>query len=1367
MTYLVRRTCTEIGGADGRDKPESGPRPLDVFRDSVAYVLLGAPGAGKTETFTLEAAECPDGCPVTARDFLTFDDRPEWHGATLFIDGLDEVRAGAVDGRTPFDAIRRKLESLGRPDFRLSCREAHWFGVDDRKNLEHVSRSAKVEVLRLDPLSEDNIREILCRCPGIEDAVAFVAAARELGIDGLLANPLSLRMLAGAVADGIWPETRIQTFEQACRKLVREHNVQHWIVTPQRPDESDLLNVAGRLCALQLLTGSAGYVLSPSTNGDRDYPELDQIPGDDRTVLRHVLDTKLFDAHSNDPSENRVGPVHRQIAEFLAARYLASLVDDGLPVGRIVSLIVGHDGVVVSEHRGLSAWLAAHSSTARAELIARDPVGTMLYGDVRGFSIHEKRRLMDGVSVEAKKRLWITGTLSREPRLADLATPDMAEMFARGLGGPARDHGRQSLVLLLLAALGKGEAMPQLASLILQIVRDDTWLQGVRTAALDALIRHGETYGLTPAEFRGILADIDAGSISDIDDELRGALLTELYPAELSVTELLHHLRPPKILSYFGGSYFSFWLNHVPWNSTTAQLAELLDLIAGHVDSMRPKMAGTPGDINYLRSLPARLLKRVMHEAPEGVPAGRLLDWLGVVSDPALRISPHDTSFIRPWLTGHPDLLKSLIALGVERCSGSAKFSHCMRGTERALFHTPWPPDWCLEKALAATERDPAEYFICRVADYVHSNPGNGALTRIEVERRLAGNAVVAEPFNRRLAALGEHDSLERDIREEDDEERAQRRRKWQSYVEAHERALRENRCPPRILHNLARVYFGEFVDVEGTTPRERLKNLLGANEVLIQAVLQGLRGSLERDDLPTGAEVVRLGTHKQLHYLAWPILAGLEEATRVVSNPGLWADEELLRLALAIHYTVARPYAAPRSPSWFSPLLSSHPELVCELLVESVLSCLREGADPSTNLHDLVQSRDHENVARLASLPLLRKFPVRCTHPQLSALGILLEAALLHGEADALEELVREKLSRRSMNVAQRVYWLAAGAMASPSSSTMSLAYFVAGNERRIRHLADFVASRFRLPDSLLARLDAPALKLFISLTGSSFRPFYPRSHVVNGDDEDGRRVSEGMEASLGIARFIERLASLPSRNASEALEVLLCDVSLRPWHAHLVDAAYRQNVLRREHGFQHFGVGAVLEVLKNRRPANAADLAALTMAHLQEIGRRIRDGNTSDWRQYWNVDSKNRPLDPKPEDACRDALLSDLQAKLKGLDIDAQPEGRYAEDKRSDIRVWHGGFNVPVEIKKSSHRDLWSSIRTQLIASYTRDPDTGGCGIYLVFWHGAGRCQPPESGAVPETAAGLGERLHDTLSSEEARVISVLVIDVSAPIS
>ena len=159
-----------------------------------------------------------------------------------------------------------------------------------------------------------------------------------------------------------------------------------------------------------------------------------------------------------------------------------------------------------------------------------------------------------------------------------------------------------------------------------------------------------------------------------------------------------------------------------------------------------------------------------------------------------------------------------------------------------------------------------------------------------------------------------------------------------------------------------------------------------------------------------------------------------------------------------------------------------------------------------------------------------------------------------------------------------------------------------------------------------------------------------------------------------------------------------------------------------------------------------------------------QIRTGNTDDWRQYWNEDSYGRPCSPKPENSCRDTLLSDLRQRLPQA-VDAQPEGQYANDKRADIRISYADFQVPVEVKRNNHQDLWRACKDQLIKQYTTDPATNGYGIYLVFWFGKDPTQPPPSGTRPDSPQELEERLKATLSEDEARKISVCVIDVSSP--
>ena len=283
---------------------------------------------GRVKTTAFEA-ECETlgekAYLITARDFLTFEPQshPEWRGKTLFIDGLDETRVGANDARTPFDQIRGRFDALGKPRFRLSCREADWLGANDQKHLESVSPDSKVTVLRLNPLTDSDIAVILEERSDIGDAQEFIILAQEQRVEGLLKNPQTLNMLADVVTQGSgWPKSRKETFEMACRQMIREHNEEHQAAqesnNPPTPDQ--LLDAAGRICAVQVISGAAGLTLRGQA--DEDYPAPDQCDSSNLEMLRPALATKLFKGVSN----NRFIPVHRHIAEFLGARHFAQII---------------------------------------------------------------------------------------------------------------------------------------------------------------------------------------------------------------------------------------------------------------------------------------------------------------------------------------------------------------------------------------------------------------------------------------------------------------------------------------------------------------------------------------------------------------------------------------------------------------------------------------------------------------------------------------------------------------------------------------------------------------------------------------------------------------------------------------------------------------------------------------------------------------------------------------------------------------------------------------------------------------------------------------------------------------------------------
>ena len=1336
---IVPRTCTEIQKKNGKQLQNAVSQPLGTFRDEPAYVLLGDPGAGKTTAFGSECEVLREkACLITARDFLTFEPHPEWRDKTLFIDGLDEIRVGVDDARTPFDQIRRRLDALGKPHFRLSCREADWLGANDRRRIESVSPDSKVMVLRLNPLTDSDIADILNDRPGIGDAQAFIALAKEQRVDGLLANPQTLNMLADVVAQGGgWPKSRKETFEMACGQMVREHNEEHQAAqtskSPSTPDQ--LLDAAGRLCAVQLISGAAGYTLRGQP--DEEYPTLDQCDYDSPEVLRSALATKLFKGASN----NRFTPVHRHIAEFLGARHLAQIIGPRLPARRVIALIEGEDGTVVTEMRGLSAWLAAHCKDARTDLIERDPIGVGLYGDIREFSTDKKRVLLKSLNREISQ----LGSVEMAAAFGALATPDMEHELREILTDSSQENEHQMFIGFVLRFLKEDAPMPGLSELLLGIVRDDTWWQGVNTLALEAFIHCQDSENKT-SELKALLADIQNGSISDPDDELLGTLLIQLYPQAVPPSEVWDCLSEKGNPDFFG-SYWRFWYTELTEKSSDEEVGELLDHLHERLPDLQPVL-----DVRHLNKLPLKLLARGLKAHGDQLDTEHLYDWLSVRFE-RMRNSLNDQAIqeIRSWLERRPKIHKAIFMEGLSRCPESDELRRHAIKVQNCLYGASSPPDfgpWCLKQADALADTKPL------IAEYLFRQAFKEGLSLEVLQEHTQRNKTLKAYLDRLLDSIAEETESEEQWQQEEQrwqQERQQQEEKWLIYIRSNKDELLENRAEPALLYNLARVYFGHSYDLSGDDGPEIIAKLFRGDRSLTDATLRGFRGAVDREDVPDVKEILGLRERDRMYYLSLPFLAGLAELERTTpkEDPSQWSDDRI-RKAIVFYYCYCTSHSDYR-PEWYQRLLAWCPEIVAEVQVQFALCEFRSGREHIYKLAELVHDTNHAQVAKYASLPLLRAFPTRCKQKQIENLDHLLRAAIQHADRASFEKLIDRKLSRPSMNVAQRVHWLAAGIIVSPETYNDALSNFVQVRESRIRHLVTFFDSRVQFS---LDVLRTPGLELIIHLVGS---------HVGPDQWHEDRQVTPAKQASRLVHGLIQRLAASPTKDASDALAALPDDPALSHWRDVLSQAQDAQRVTRRDASYRHPAIEQVCQTLNGGTPANAGDLAALVMDRLRELADQIRRGNTDDWRQYWNEPHDQLPT-PKHEEPCRDALLSDLRQRLP-QGVDAQPEGQYANDKRADIRVSYGDFQVPVEIKKNMHRDLWSAPRNQLIAQYTIDPDTEGYGIYLVFWFGKDRTPPPPSGTRPTNAEELKKRLEATLSPDEARKISVCVIDVSRP--
>lgn len=1399
MKY-VDRTATVYD-----DREESSgqlSRPLAEYRSEWAYVLLGDPGAGKTTAFRHEA-KATGARYATAREFLRgdLDGALDGESAALFIDGLDEARAGGGDPRSPLDKIVARLRKLTCPRFRLSCRPADW-GQTDTDALQSVLNDKRIAVLRLDPLGRSGIRDALDGLPAAAEMNTddFVRQAVDRGLGGLLDNPQSLQLLSSVVAKGNWPTSRTELFEQACRQLLREQNPQH-VDAGQRRDATELdtealLDAAGQLSALFLLTNAQAICKSGVEKRNAELA-LEDVGAGSREAASRVIATKLFTAES----PQRFVPVHMHIAEYLGARFLSNVIKGGtsgqrigLPSTRVLALMTGHDGGIVSGLRGLAAWLATLCGEARNAVVDADPIGVLAYGDAGRFdedNLANLIRSLEGKARQLSRRAWSA------PALGSIVQQGTIRMLRAHIAYGARSDARQAVVDLLLRGIPHADLMrwvgPEHSSSVYQsfiarllhLVRDRTWWQRVRFAGLKAALHIVERSGEGDELVDELLRELNAGRVHDPDNELRGILLTALYPGRISPEQIWDYVPKTANQSLFGHDLM-FWSKRIEQQTDFADLPVLLEGLHGSSSQLLAVLRE-----NEIADLVTRLLLRVLDEYGEEAPTSRLSMWIEI----AARTSPlhagrrirTNRQHLRSWYAARPAICKACLLDFLKRNARKERLDPDAWRYRREVFGDSAPPDlaaWCLDHAieLAASHAPVArillewavplqrterhfDRWVASAAARVQDLPDlRDRLTELArpLEPELDEATPIRPEWGRQAAAVRER--------------RCQEEQQFVAHVRERAGKLAAGSCEPALLGCLARTYFGFDAGHMSTSPVDALRSSLGSDEGLVSAALSGFRQLLERDDLPDLDGIIRLDKDGKRSWFALPFLAGLAEGDRTGCGGYRTLTADGIKRAVGFYYVSPRPTVRhSRSgwhflagiPAWYDELVQSRAELVAESLVAVHLSMIRRKVQCETYLAPLAQDPKYRQLARLAAPSLFRAFPVRCTRPQILALRHLLWASVQY-MPDELASWVATKLARSGMDVAQRALWLGAGMLVSPDRYLAAAMEFVRGGSPvRVQHLVGFV-----VPDALpLYKMEWTAEHLAMAVRGIGARiePWRPP-----GGETKARLMTPADDAANKARRLLSTwlngLAEDPGTKATDALASLAVAPELAPWRHDILEARDQQTVLRRAHLHRIPTASEVQGVLQNAEPANAADLLALTVDRLEELARNIRDGNTNDWRQYWNVDSYGRPEEPRPESTCRDALLSALRSLPTGVgvNVDAQPEAHYAEAKRADIRVAYGGHAIPVEIKKNTHLRLWSAINDQLINQYARAPESGGFGVYLVLWFGVRRTRiVPPTGRLPKTPEALQERLSAQLPPDKQHKIKVVVVDVSEPSS
>lgn len=1265
---IVSRHVRKIDDSEGY--PLDNPlKALNEFQDQAAWVLLGEPGAGKTVAFKKEA-EGPNSQYLTISEFIHTDVISQLQGKTLFLDGLDEIRAGSDDDSI-LVRIRIKLRHLGNPKFRIACRAADWFGSTDHEDIKDASPDGQVSRLLLDPLTTDEIIDILRNNHSIEDPDAFIEKAKTLGVDNLLGNPQTLGLLAKAIRGNQWPATRKETFQLACETLAEESNKRHRNIKRNRSYSTDtLLDAAGQLCAAMLLSDKTGVALD-SEQADRRFPHLDEYSPPERDVTYEAIRRRLF---LQDKEECFV-PSHRSIAEYLAARWLAIRIDrDGLPLGRVLNLMLGRDGRTIAGLRGLYGWLTLHCHTARSRLIEADSLTVVVYGDAKPLSLADKRRILTGLKREAKRYAAFRWGISSSRSLGALADPELAENFITALESPKRDDATQSFADCILDIISQGEAIPRLAAIVKNVTIDDSRWGRVRMTALQAWLKL-ET---TPHDALVLLDSITEGQVNDPDDELAGLLLLHLYPGHIAPETLFHYLHTPK-QSNLSSHFVRFWKHEIPLNAPESHLPVLLDGLAARTDLTHSF------DINtfHLNRMVSSLLVRSILLHGERVDCKRLLVWLGIGANEygSIRRDDIQRKKIARWFENHPLRYKELLALCFNRCNKEDHPGYCIHTCRRHLHGAENPNDiglWHLEQASLTTDEKIIQAHLSAAIDTLIHQQGNSGLSLEKIEAWADIHPERKQWLQPLLyREIPEWKKKQASEKKDRNQQHANDRRERTIHISEHIPGILAGTASENIMHLLAGIWMNLYLDVHGETVSERFDSYCENGQELLTAAESGFLHCPVRTDLPTVAEIIDLANNQREHYIRLPCLIGMDLRWRQGPSQIHSLSNDVLRCMVVFRLT----YGAGNTPDWFTHLVGERPALVAKALTGYVSSSLKTKQLHIDSIYQLEHDPNYRMVAIIAVPIILKNFPVRSRTDHLRYLEYLLKAALRY-RIDQLPSLLKRKMALKGMNVSQKVYWLAAGMLSNPEKYETDLWRYIGKSWTRAKHLSGFLSEDFR-GMSTDYQLSASTIGKLIELLAPHAELEWPRG---------GGFVNDSMRRGDHVRTLVNRLGASGTENAGREIKQLLGTPALKKLRFALEEAQHQLRLKLRENEFRYIPLRGVAKVLANAEPGNTPDLAALVLGHLSEIEKEIRQDNDDGYKLFW---TEANPNCPKKENSCRDALLTKLRPRLAPFSIGCQPEADHANDKRADILVsYDNRLELPIEIKRDRNKTLWTAL-------------------------------------------------------------------------
>ncbi len=1129
----------------------------------------------------------------------------------------------------------RKLFAVNPAKVRISCRAHDWLGDTDLSAFnDYFDGNGGVVVLGLLPLTRTEQVEIVGSRAG-QDAETFLKEAADRGLHEFLANPQNLLMLADVVKGGAWPETRQELFERATEALLAESNEIRKRSGDGRYSPKELLDAAGAACATRLLSDVEGISLAEHS-ADVDSPSYRSITMRDVEKVRAALGRRCFVVGARPES---VDYMHRTVAEYLAARWLAKIIRSGLPLARVLALI-GVDDRPVSELRGLHAWLAVMLAECSDRLIDGDPYGVLTYVDAASLSPSSRLHLLERLDRLSKSNPWFRSGNWGSPFLGALSGRDMIVGFRAILQSPVSNFGIRSLVV---EAVAQGCPLPDFQDDLIQVAGRSESTYAERFSAVDALFQLGSSgRDALKSLYTEKLQRDEAGI------RLRAEILSRRYGDGFGpddVARLLKDLLECQWEVPLGTFYFlieEFTSRDIP--AVLDSLA-LLGISALRQNSNVWEVAGAVD----------RFLVRLLSKPSGNISADRLWKWLELrhAFDGFYSEGRHE---LRRALAERRDLHKALVLASVSAADfakGGPQFAAQFHVVTRDCMDRGDLCEWIAElltKSENGSERQKALYEVALCLSFRETARARRVFEVLySLDHKIAELTEIRDKSCVCTLITHEFDGVAyRAKREKEAREKAEK-----LHLDFEEdRALIETGKHFGWLAWIAENYFLS----EKTSPIEKLGSALGDANVGI--AMKGLRNVLWSKDIPSLEEILELAPERRYRLWWIAIIAGLDEAFRNGAQVASF-DNRLLGGALAIELLYPRPYREAGSAKqterpWKMEVLEKRTELAHDVYWRVGCLNLERASCQTDGLYQLLTLDVFALDRQAVVLNALRRYP----RAEFSQLKLLLEVGVtLPNAREGLLELARDTLSGSdSIPENSRDCWLAAAYLLAPEEFHNALKDRIAHSQEVLWHIRDLAKSHRGKSGKNAPPLTVMQLRDLASMAAGQFvdcqRP--------DGGSAGNQNAWDGSDMVHG---FLNELSSIPTKEATSALKALLEDAALATYRDYVRRALANQQERFREVIYRQPNWEETLATLANGAPANAADLQALVMAHLHDVRKQIDSGNTDSFKRFWNEDQYGRKASPKPEESCRDVLVDMLRPRV-------QP----SESQWSPKAIWRG---------------------------------------------------------------------------------------------